>query len=68
MIGADDNWAMLSAGGSVRHTDISPMSSTLNMHFVGLVALAFYGISEKLNFQRQVELAERRESLSGSIP
>jgi hypothetical protein len=44
------------------------MSSTLNMHFVGLVALAFYGISEKLNFQRQVELAERRESLSGSIP
>lgn len=36
--------------------------------FASLVALAFYGISKKLNLQIQDELAERRKSFSTAAP
>jgi Na+/melibiose symporter-like transporter len=38
------------------------------LFFASLVALAFYGISKKLNLQIQDELAERRKSFSTSAP
>jgi Na+/melibiose symporter-like transporter len=38
------------------------------LFFASLVALAFYGISKKLNLQIQDELAERRKSFSTAAP